>query len=147
MNDKQYYIYIMANYEETTIYTGVTNDLQRRVYEHKNKLIEGFTFRYNLNKLVYYEIYNDAYNAIVREKQIKKWSRKRKNDFINESWKDLSEDWIDCHVGQKVQHKNIKLTQGSPPRNDNSGNLACNSRLEKEVNNLVNNCNTKDKTI
>ena len=71
MNDKQYYIYIMTNDEETTVYTGVTNDLERRVYEHKNKLLKGFTARYNLKKLVHYEIYGDIEQAIAREKQIK----------------------------------------------------------------------------
>jgi putative endonuclease len=100
MNDKQYYLYIMTNYETTTLYTGVTNDLIRRLYEHKNKIIEGFTSRYNVNKLVYYEIYDDIEQAIIREKQIKKWSRERKNNLIksfNSSWNDLSESWTNCH--------------------------------------------------
>ena len=91
----------MTNYEETTLYTGVTNNLERRVYEHKNKLIKGFTVRYNLKKLIYYEIYNDIEYAITREKQIKSWSRKRKNELIkssNENWIDLSESWTDCRV-------------------------------------------------
>lgn len=101
MNDKQYYIYIMANYEETTLYVGVTNNLERRVYEHKNKQLEGFTSRYNLNKLVHYEIYNEIEQAILREKQIKSWPRKRKTELIcstNPEWKDMSEEWITSPV-------------------------------------------------
>ncbi len=79
-----------------TLYTGVTNDLNRRVYEHKNKLIKGFTSKYNITKLVYYEEYNDINDAIRREKQIKGWSRKKKIELIesiNPEWKDLSEEW------------------------------------------------------
>jgi putative endonuclease len=79
-----------------TLYTGVTNDLNRRVYEHKQKLIKGFTSKYNITKLVYYEEYNDINDAIRREKQIKGWSRKKKIELIesiNPEWKDLSEEW------------------------------------------------------
>ncbi len=85
----------MTNKNNTCLYTGVTNDLRRRVYEHKNKLVEGFTKKYNLIKLVYYEICDDPYNAISREKQIKKGSRKKKDDLIskmNSEWNDLYED-------------------------------------------------------
>lgn len=94
---KQYYIYIMTNYKNGTLYTGVTNDLIRRVYEHKNKLIDGFTKKYELNKLVYYEIFDSIENAILREKQIKGGSRKKKLDLINEfnkNWNDLYESII-----------------------------------------------------
>lgn len=79
-----------------TLYTGVTNNLQRRVYEHKEKLIPGFTAKYNINKLIYYEIFTDINSAIAREKQIKGWLRKKKIDLIesiNPEWKDLSEEW------------------------------------------------------
>ena len=79
-----------------TLYTGVTNNLQRRIYEHKHKLIKGFTSKYNITKLVYYEEYNDINDAIRREKQIKGWSRKKKIELIesvNPEWKDLSEEW------------------------------------------------------
>jgi len=82
----------MTNKVNTVLYTGFTNDLVRRVYEHKEKIIEGFTKKYNVNKLVYYEIFNDARNAIIREKQIKAGSRKKKLDLINNmnpEWKDL----------------------------------------------------------
>ncbi|MCZ7602734.1 MAG: GIY-YIG nuclease family protein [Melioribacteraceae bacterium] len=92
---KQYYLYIMTN-KSRTLYTGVTNDLNRRVYEHKQKLIKGFTSKYNITKLVYYEEYNDINDAIRREKQIKGWSRKKKIELIesiNPEWKDLSEEW------------------------------------------------------
>ncbi len=100
MNQKQYYVYIMTNYEETTLYTGVTNDLVRRVFEHKNKLVKGFSSKYNLKKLVYFEEGNDVEQAIMREKQIKSWSRQKKVELINslnKNWDDLSEHWKDCH--------------------------------------------------
>jgi putative endonuclease len=90
--DKQYFIYIMTNKNHSVLYTGVTNDLKRRVYEHKNKLTEGFTKKYNTNKLVFYEIYNDINEAIAREKQIKDGSRVKKIKLIeemNHKWHDL----------------------------------------------------------
>ena len=79
-----------------TLYVGVTNNLQRRVYEHKNKMIQGFTSKYNITKVVYYEVFNDIESAIRREKQIKGWLRKKKIDLIesmNPDWNDLSEEW------------------------------------------------------
>jgi putative endonuclease len=79
-----------------TLYTGVTNDLERRVYEHKQKLIEGFTKKYNLTMLAYYELTDDVQSAITREKQIKGWLRRKKVALIeslNPQWKDLSEAW------------------------------------------------------
>ena len=94
---KQYYIYIVTNFENGTLYTGITNDLIRRVYEHREKLVEGFTKKYDLDKLVYYEIYESPEQAILREKQIKGGSRKKKLDLINNfnrDWKDLYEDII-----------------------------------------------------
>ena len=90
---KQYCVYIMTNINNTTLYTGVTNNLKRRVYEHKNDIVKGFTSKYKLHKLVYYEVTNDINAAIFREKQIKAGSRQKKNDLINEmnpSWEDLS---------------------------------------------------------
>ena len=80
-----------------TLYTGVTNDLMRRVYEHKNKMIEGFTKKYNITKLVYYEETNDIQAAISREKQIKGWLRGKKIaliESVNPKWNDLSEGWF-----------------------------------------------------
>ncbi len=88
-----YYVYIITNKTNNVLYTGVTNNLERRIYEHKNKLIKGFSSKYNLNKLVYYEITNDINSAIVREKKIKGGSRKKKIELINlmnPDWKDLS---------------------------------------------------------
>ena len=79
---KQYYIYILTNQYNTVFYVGVTNNLIRRVYEHKNKLVKGFTSKYNINKLVYYEVFSDVREAIYREKQIKSWSRNKKIEMI-----------------------------------------------------------------
>lgn len=76
-----------------TLYTGVTNDLRRRIYEHKNKLIDGFTKKYNITKLIYYEEYNNSIDAIAREKQFKGWIRRKKIELIesfNPEWQDLS---------------------------------------------------------
>jgi putative endonuclease len=89
---KNYYVYIMTN-KSKTLYTGVTNDLTRRVYEHKHKLIPGFTQKYNITKLVYYEETSDIHAAIAREKQIKGWLREKKINLIesmNPNWVDLS---------------------------------------------------------
>jgi putative endonuclease len=88
------YIYILFNKRNGTLYTGVTSDLKKRVYEHKNKVHDGFTSKYDVNKLGYYEEYNDIKNAIEREKQIKAGSRKKKITLIesmNAGWKDLSD--------------------------------------------------------
>ncbi|NVM25158.1 MAG: GIY-YIG nuclease family protein, partial [Desulfobacterales bacterium] len=76
--NRQYYVYIMTNKHNTVLYTGVTNNLKKRVYEHKEKLVEGFTEKYNITKLVYYEVFEDPGNAISREKQIKAGSRQKK---------------------------------------------------------------------
>jgi putative endonuclease len=92
---KRYYVYIMSN-EAHTIYVGVTHDLERRVYQHKHSLIEGFTRRYNLTKLVYYAETNDVREAITREKQIKGWLRAKKVALIEEMnpyWDDLGSAW------------------------------------------------------
>ncbi len=94
---KNMYVYMMTNSRNTVLYTGVTDNLVRRVYEHRNKLVEGFTSRYNIDKLVYYEIYDDAITAISREKQLKKSYRKTKEQLINSmnpQWKDLYNDII-----------------------------------------------------
>ena len=91
----QYYVYILTNWNNKVMYIGVTNDLTRRVYEHKNKLVKGFTSRYNVNKLVYFEYTSDIKAAIEREKQLKGWIRKRKNELVeqfNPQWNDLSEE-------------------------------------------------------
>ena len=90
-----YYVYILASKRNGTLYIGVTNDLIRRIYEHKNYLIEGFTKKYKVHKLVYYEQYNNAEAAIQREKRLKFWHRKWKIRLIEETnpeWKDLYEE-------------------------------------------------------
>jgi putative endonuclease len=92
---KSYFVYIMTNHSRT-LYTGVTNDLIRRVQEHKQKLIPGFTKKYNITKLVYFEQTNDIQAAIQREKQIKGWLRAKKIaliESINPQWEDLSAEW------------------------------------------------------
>ena len=92
--DKQFYIYILTNKANKVLYIGMTNDLTRRIYEHKNKLIEGFTKKYNVTKLVYYEITTDVESAIRREKQLKNWHRDWKINLINgfnHKWDDLIE--------------------------------------------------------
>ena len=89
---KQYYVYIMTNKGNRVLYTGVTNNLIRRVYEHREKLIKGFTKRYNVNNLVYYESCGDVESAILREKQIKGGSRAKKMELVNRmnpDWRDL----------------------------------------------------------
>jgi len=91
----QYYVYIMTNKNNNVLYTGVTNDLKRRVYEHKQKIVNGFTKKYNLIKLIYYEVYENSVDAITREKQIKAGSRLKKIDLItsmNRNWVDLYEE-------------------------------------------------------
>ena len=93
---KEYYIYIMTN-KSRTLYTGVTNNLLRRVQEHKQKQISGFTSKYNIQFLVYYETTTDIHAALAREKQVKGWLRIKKIaliDSMNPEWKDLSADWF-----------------------------------------------------
>ena len=89
-------VYIMTNYSETSLYIGVTSNLPKRVWEHKNKVVKGFTEKYNVNKLVYYELTNSIETAINREKQLKRWHREWKINLIKEmnpEFKDLSLDW------------------------------------------------------
>lgn len=97
VSGKSYYVYILTNWNNKVMYIGVTNNLERRVYEHKNKLVEGFTQKYNVNKLVYFEETGDVLSALEREKEIKKWRREKKNNIVlgaNPDWKDLSEGWF-----------------------------------------------------
>ncbi len=91
---RECYVYILTNKSNKVLYIGVTNDLERRMYEHKNKMVDGFTKKYNLNKLVYFEGTTDVRGALEREKQLKNWHRSWKINLINEfnpEWKDLSE--------------------------------------------------------
>jgi putative endonuclease len=90
---REYYVYILASRKHGTLYIGVTNDLIRRAYEHKMKVVPGFTKKYGVDKLVYFEIYDDPSTAIAREKQLKRWHRDWKLDLIedkNPNWVDLS---------------------------------------------------------
>lgn len=94
--DKKFFVYILTNKHHTVLYTGITNILTRRIYEHKNKLVDGFSKKYNCEKLVWYEIYDDSFNAISREKQIKGGSRKKKIlliEKLNPNWEDLSREF------------------------------------------------------
>jgi putative endonuclease len=96
MGEHHYYVYIMSNHSRT-LYTGMTNNLIARVYQHKNKLTKGFTAKYNLTQLVYYEETGDVLSAITREKQIKGWLRSKKIALIettNPEWNDLSNEWL-----------------------------------------------------
>ncbi len=90
---KQYYVYILSNQKNGTLYVGVTNDLLRRVYEHKNDLVDGFVKRYSLHQLVYFEVLNDSIEAISREKRLKKWNRKWKIELIEK----MNPRWLDLH--------------------------------------------------
>ncbi len=93
---KTYYIYILTNKNDNVMYIGVTGDLQRRLYEHKNHLVTGFTDKYNVDKLVYFEASDDIKEAINREKQIKGWVRAKKDalvESVNPEWIDLSSTW------------------------------------------------------
>jgi putative endonuclease len=94
---KQYYVYILASKKNGTLYIGLTNNLLKRIYEHKNNIIEGFTKKYSVHNLVYYEKHNDINRTISREKQMKKWERQWKINLIQKSnpeWKDLYYDLV-----------------------------------------------------
>jgi len=100
----KYFVYIM-NSQTGTLYTGVTNDLMRRVYEHKHKVVEGFTKTYNVTRLAFFEETTDVTAAIAREKQIKSWRRSKKIELIkstNPTWEDLAEDWFE--TGERKKH-------------------------------------------
>jgi len=95
MRDHNYFVYILTNKNKNVVYTGVTNDLQRRVYEHKNGILPGFTKKYNCHYLVWYERFQFIQDAIDREKEIKKWRREKKNRLIDEfnpTWKFLNDE-------------------------------------------------------
>ena len=92
-----YYVYILTNKTDDVMYIGVTNDLSRRLREHKTEVVEGFTKKYHLHKLVYFEEYSEAYAAIAREKQLKRWRRSKKNQLVetkNPSWSDWGDAFI-----------------------------------------------------
>ena len=96
MSQQNYYVYFLSNWNNKVLYIGVTNNLERRIVEHRQKLTPGFTEKYNVNKLVYFEQTNDVISALGREKQLKKWRREKKNALVNSvnpSWQDLSAGW------------------------------------------------------
>ena len=107
-----YYVYLLTNENNRVLYTGVTNDLERRLFEHENGLAEGFTKQYHVHKLVYYDATSDVRAAIAREKQIKGWTRKKKNALVegmNPTWEDLKTRWREenaCHSEPRSDEKN-----------------------------------------
>ena len=97
MQKRQYYVYLLTNKHQTVLYVGVTNDIGRRMWEHKNRAVPGFTSRYNISRLMYFEIFRDVTDAIGREKQLKGYGRAKKVALIeqdNAGWRDLSEEWL-----------------------------------------------------
>jgi putative endonuclease len=110
--EREYFVYILAS-RSRVLYVGVTNDLERRLFEHKRKLIKGFTCKYDVDRLVYFESTPDVFAAITREKEIKGWRRSRKAALIESSnphWMDLSLDWADKE----------EIPRRFAPRNDNA---------------------------
>jgi putative endonuclease len=104
MPQKTYYTYILANKRNGTLYVGITSDLEQRIVQHKTKMFEGFTQRYDVNMLVYFETTDDVGYAIAREKLIKRWNRKWKLELIekmNPDWEDLAKDWFDWDFFKK----------------------------------------------
>jgi len=99
-----YYVYILTNANHTVLYTGVTNDLERRCHEHKHKKVKGFTQKYNVDKLVYFEIFDYVDLAIEREKQIKGYSRKKKLELINK----FNTEWEELYNGGKMEKPHDK---------------------------------------
>ena len=99
--EHHYFVYLLTNWNNKVMYIGMTNDLVRRVYEHKTKAVKGFTEKYNVNRLVYFEETSDVHAAIAREKEIKKWRREKKNALViqaNPEWRDLATDLgLPCH--------------------------------------------------
>jgi putative endonuclease len=107
-NVHQYYIYMMANRRKNVLYTGMTNSLEARVWQHKNKAVPGFTKKYNCDQLVYYEIFEQVTDAIDRETQIKSWRREKKNALIasmNPEWNDLAADWYDADANSGIPRR------------------------------------------
>ena len=99
--EHRYFVYLLTNWNDKVMYVGMTNDLVRRVHEHRTHAVKGFTEKYNVNRLVYFEETSDVYAAMTREKQIKKWRREKKNALVmqaNPAWRDLADDLgLSCH--------------------------------------------------
>src|ERR1700680_2268276 len=107
-NVHQYYVYILTNKWKTVLYTGLTNSLETRVWQHKTRAIAGFSKRYNCELLVYFEIYEQIKQAIAREKQIKAWSRLKKERLIgtmNPDWTDLAADWYGSDSAKRIPRR------------------------------------------
>ena len=105
MKNKIYYVYILTNHKNKTLYIGLTNDIERRIYEHKNELVEGFSKRYKLKKLLYYEEFEYIRDALNREKQLKNWHREWKINLIkdaNPGFCDLAEEWYNEDTGKSI---------------------------------------------
>jgi putative endonuclease len=117
---KQFFVYIMTNNPRSAVlYTGITGDLHHRVWQHKNKLLPGFTSRYNLTRLVYYELFYCPDAAIDREKEIKGWRREKKIKLINSMnprWDDLAKDWQNLYKPETACRREIPR-----PADDNAG--------------------------
>ena len=112
MSREAFYVYMMTNKGQTTLYIGVTNSLVRRIHQHRSGDVQGFTERYNLNRLVYYEQYNDPRDAIAREKQLKRWRRDKKNALIkktNPTWADLAENVLGLGSAPATAWKKIEI--------------------------------------
>ena len=127
----EYYIYIMSN-RSSTLYISVTNDLLRRVYEHKEKYVEGFTKRYSIDRLVYYESCESVESAIIREKQLKGWRRARKIaliELMNPEWKDLSLEWMDSSEDNPVSVKPV-IKRGVPVLRSRQGDSSLRSERQ-----------------
>jgi putative endonuclease len=129
--DKDYYVYILSNQRNGTLYTGITSNLIRRIWEHRNKTVEGFTRKYHVDKLVYFEQYNDPENAIKREKRLKKYNRQWKLELIereNPEWRDLYTDLVSGLPDLRAKHRSPRPT-GRPTlglfHSDKSGNDRC----------------------
>ncbi|MBI3578444.1 MAG: GIY-YIG nuclease family protein [Ignavibacteriales bacterium] len=122
--EHRYFVYLLTNWNNKVMYVGVTNNLERRIYEHKNKTVQGFTEKYNVSKLVCFEETSDVTSAISREKEIKKWRREKKDALViavNPEWKDLSDGWFEISPSgrddKRVSGRDDKGTGG----HDNQG--------------------------
>ena len=123
MKEHRYFVYILAS-RSHNFYIGVTNGLRRRIFQHKNHSLEGFTARYNIDRLVYYAVYHDIHNAIAREKQLKRWSREKKIALIegmNSTWQDLSEGWYDDVALELKSTADPSTTRSPDPRKTRVG--------------------------
>ena len=118
MGEKRSFVYILAS-RSRNLYTGVTNDIERRVFEHKQKTVDGFATKYRIERLVYFERFHDIRDAFTREKQIKSWRREKKAaliEAVNPTWEDLAADWYEKVFAEET--KQIPRPDGLGARND-----------------------------